>query len=206
MSRRIKTFIIIEICIIAALLIHVLKSPYFLLLLAFAVTFSVLSQKITFLRPVSAVLWIFLTVMLLTAGWFWLALLFPILVGISFWKKQGQGEFNYDPQNYPDRDNAKDITRANGNDVIDLYDIKFRPEGNNLNIKKSAGNTKIIVPEDVAIALEITVHNGVVKIFDEEAEINPSNLRHFSDVAQGTQKRIRIKIQVETGNVEVVKG
>ena len=103
-------------------------------------------------------------------------------------------------------ESQEDITRANGNDVIDLYDVNFRPEGNSLSIKKSAGNTKIIVPEDVAVALEITVHNGIVKIFDEETEINPVNFRYFSNVTEDTQKRMRIKLQVETGNVEVVKG
>lgn len=103
-------------------------------------------------------------------------------------------------------ESQEDITRANGNDVIDLYDVNFRPEGNSLSIKKSAGNTKIIVPEDVAVALEITVHNGIVKIFDEETEINPVNFRYFSDMTEDTQKRMRIKLQVETGNVEVVKG
>ena len=205
MNRRIKTFIVIELCIIVALLLHIIKSPYFLVLLALAISFSILSRKITFLRPVTAVLWIFFAVMLLTAGWFWLALLFPLLVGISFWKRQAYTMPNSSySQAYAE--SQEDITRANGNDVIDLYDVNFRPEGNSLSIKKSAGNTKIIVPEDVAVALEITVHNGIVKIFDEETEINPVNFRYFSDMTEDTQKGMRIKLQVETGNVEVVKG
>ncbi len=205
MSRQIKTFIIIELCIIAALLFHIMKSPYFLLLLAFAVSFSILSKKIIFLRPVSVVLWIFFAVMLLTAGWFWLALLFPLFVGISLWKKQSETGSSFDyGQNYAE--SSEKLTRSNGNDVIDLYDVNFRPEGNSLSIKKSAGNTKIIVPEDVAIALEITVHNGIVKIFDKETEINPKNFRYFSEMKEESQKRIRINIQVDTGNIEVVKG
>ena len=43
------------------------------------------------------------------------------------------------------------------------------------------------MPEDVAVALEITVHNGIVKIFDEETEINPVNFRYFSDMTEDTQ-------------------
>ncbi|MEY8537285.1 cell wall-active antibiotics response protein LiaF [Lactococcus muris] len=143
--------------------------------------------------------------MLLTAGWFWLALLFPLFVGISLWKKQSETGSSFDyGQNYAE--SSEKLTRSNGNDVIDLYDVNFRPEGNSLSIKKSAGNTKIIVPEDVAIALEITVHNGIVKIFDKETEINPKNFRYFSEMKEESQKRIRINIQVDTGNIEVVKG
>lgn len=203
MNKRIKIFIIIELCIIIALIFHVLQSPYFILLLAFAVTFSILSKKITFLRPVSVVLYVFLALMLLTAGWFWLALLFPILVGISFWKRQMSiGEL----YSQKDTENRENITRANGNDVIDLYDVKFRPEGNHLSIKKTAGNTKIIVPDDVTVALEITVHNGIVKVFDDVTEINPNNFRYFFEPEEATQKRMRVTLQVETGNIEVVKG
>ena len=115
--------------------------------------------------------------MLLTAGWFWLALLFPLLAGISFWKRQAY-TMPHSSYSQTYAESQEDITRANGNDVIDLYDVNFRPEG----------------------------HNGIVKIFDEETEINPVNFRYFSDVTEDTQKRMRIKLQVETGNVEVVKG
>lgn len=43
------------------------------------------------------------------------------------------------------------------------------------------GNTKIIVPDDVGVALDLTTNAGLVKIFNEAAQINAGNIHYFSD-------------------------
>ena len=123
-------------------------------------------------------------------------------MAIIFWKQGAVFQGNPEEAVYE----TENLNRTNGNDIIDLYDVDFRPEGNNLTIKKAAGNTKIIVPDDVAIALDVTVKNGILKIFEEQTKINPSNFRYFSEHSDFAKKRIRMSIQVETGNVEVVQG
>ncbi len=72
--------------------------------------------------------------------------------------------------------------------------------------KKLTGNTKIIVPDDVAVILDITVGTGIVKVFDESPQINAGNIHYFSDNVNEARKRMKITIRVQTGNVEIVRG
>ncbi|KLK96332.1 hypothetical protein VN91_1457 [Lactococcus lactis subsp. lactis] len=94
----------------------------------------------------------------------------------------------------------------NQNDIIDLDDVTFKPSGNTLSIKKMTGNTKIIVPEDVGVSLDLTTNAGLVKIFNEAAQINAGNVRYFSENLDQAEKRIKINIRVDSGNIEVIRG
>lgn len=215
MNRRIKIVIIIEILIILGLFLHVVRTPHMWLILLLAILFTFLANRsrVGVFRVISIIFWVISAMILFTAGWFWLAIIFPAIMCIIFWKNNPRN--NQHSQASPlfwhsfddEKENEEEfLTKANGDDVIDLDNMHFKPSGNTLSIKKSTGNTKIIVPHDVAVSLDVTVETGIVKIFDESPRINAGNIRYFSDHNGDAQKRVRIMLRVGTGNVEFVRG
>ncbi|RZI49878.1 hypothetical protein EQJ87_02875 [Lactococcus kimchii] len=148
---------------------------------------------------------------LFTVSWFWLAIIFPAIMCIIFWKnnpREQERQVNFAHNLFQNQaaETYSQTSQNNGNDVIDLDDVVFKPTGNSLSIKKMAGNTKIIVPEDVAVALDLTTNTGLIKIFNEATQINASNVHYFSENLDEAPKRIKITIRVDTGNIEVVQG
>ncbi|SOB48203.1 Predicted membrane protein [Lactococcus piscium] len=152
-------------------------------------------------------------------GYTWIALLFPVILAIIFWKSsginytsvKGHNPFEADDNNFERRrifDNQADntVSRLSGNDVIDLATTTFQADGNDLTIRKASGNTKIIVPDDVAVVLDVTALSGVVKIFDEITQVNAEHVRYMTPDFGASEKRIRIMIHVGRGSVEVIKG
>ena len=152
-------------------------------------------------------------------GYTWIALLFPVILAIIFWKSsgihytsvKGHNPFESDDNNFERRrifDNQADnsVSRLSGNDVIDLATTTFQADGNDLTIRKASGNTKIIVPDDVAVVLDVTALSGVVKIFDEITQVNAEHVRYMTPDFGASEKRIRIMIHVGRGSVEVIKG
>ncbi|PCS00874.1 hypothetical protein RT41_GL000664 [Lactococcus fujiensis JCM 16395] len=185
-----------------------------LMMAILAIVFTVLANRSrsNFFRVLSFIFWAISVMVLFTAGWFWLAILFPAVACIVFWKNNprtdGQRARNvfYEGFGVPTEKKEETVTHANGNDVIDLDDVHYRPMGNAISIKKLTGNTKIIVPDDVAVILDITVGTGIVKVFDESPQINAGNIHYFSDNVNEARKRMKITIRVQTGNVEIVRG
>lgn len=214
MNKKLKAIIIIEFFIVLGLIFHVVRTPHLWVVLGLAILFTVLAtrSRARVLRMLSLIFWAITTMILFTVGWFWLAIVFPAIMCIIFWKnnpREGQTIFGYDIFNgasAAENDSLEAQGRANGNDVIDLEDYNFKASGNRLSIKKNAGNTKIIVPHDVAIKLDATTQTGLIKIFDETPQINAGNLHYFSEGFDHTSKKITLFIRVETGNIEVVRG
>ncbi len=214
MNRRIKAVIIIEILILLGLFVHVVRTPHMWIMLVLALVFTILANRsrARLFRVISFIFWAISAMILFTAGWFWLAIVFPAIMAIIFWKNNPressqQGARNVFREVFPNNDEeVETLTKTNGNDIIDLDDVHFKAVGNHLSIKKNTGNTKIIVPADVAVNLDMTVGTGVIKIFDEAPKINAGNIRYFSENIENAHKRIRITLRVETGNVEIVQG
>lgn len=207
MTRKLKAVIIIEILILFGLAAHIFKSPVMIIIVGLAILFSFLAkyfQKQVF-KIISAIFWGIAGILMLTLGWFWLALIFPAIACIVFWKNNPRDECQN--QNFSffreRKESSENIVKANGDDVIDLDDIRF---GDSLTIKKGTGNTKILVPDNVAVMLDISINVGIVKIFDEAAQINAGNIHYFSDNAEQADRRIKLIIRVDNGNVEVVRG
>lgn len=208
MNNRLKIIIGVEILILLGLFLHVIRNPHLLILMALALLFTFLANRLRngFFRVLSIVLWAVSTLIFITAGWFWLAILFPILMVILFWRNHPRSE----PVNprfqgfYEEEKEEPNLQTETGNDIIDLADVDYKSSGNRLTIKKASGNTKILVPEDVAVAVEVTTHSGIVTIFGESS-INPQRLRYFSENAEAASKKIAIEILVESGNVELVR-
>ncbi|GBG96313.1 LiaF domain-containing protein [Lactococcus termiticola] len=206
MSKRLKIIILIEILILIALFFHVASSPRLLVLFALALIFTFLANRMRspFFRALSLIFWAISSLVFITAGWFWLALIFPIVMFLIFWKNNPR-EVQQKPGAFYERRAEPVGSSQEGNDVIDLAEVDFRPEGNRLSIRKASGNTKIIVPADVAVALKLTTGSGIVNIFGEHS-INPRGLRYFSEQAESYEKRMAIEILVEEGNIEIVRG
>lgn len=203
MNKRIIAFLVVEALIIIGLLFHIVHQPRFLWMIIPAVIFTLLGRRGPGgFRTVSWILWAIVGINFLTIGWFWMALIFPALAVIFLIRQNVQ-----QPQTQRfSAENEKQNSHQNGNDVIDLFDVNFKREGNHLTIKKKSGNTKIIVPSDVAVKLDLTTKNGIIKIFNQAAQINSSNVRYFTENAEEFDKKIRISVYCETGNIEVVRG
>lgn len=223
--NKFKLFIIIELIFVVLLGISLIRNPFFLIVLGTAIFLAYLSTRVEswtsqkVLRQIAAGFGIVALIMFVANGYTWLALLFPAIVAIIFWKSSGTNYTSVDSDNaynpegnsFERRrifDNRADntVSRLSGNDVIDLAYTDFQPSGNDLTIKKASGNTKIIVPDDVAVILDMTALSGVVKIFDEITKVNAEHVRYMSEDFGTSDKRIRIMVHVGRGNVEVVKG
>lgn len=209
MNKKLKAIFIIEIFIVLGLIFHVISAPRMWVVLALAILFTILAtrSRARVLRIISFIFWAISVMILFTVGWFWLAIVFPAIVCIVFWKNNPRGgegrSFSYEDIS---QDESESVMNENQNDIIDLDDVTFKPSGNSLSIKKMTGNTKIIVPDDVGVALDLTTNTGLVKIFNEAAQINAGNIHYFSDNLDQAEKRIKINIRVDSGNIEVIRG
>lgn len=209
MNKKLKAIFIIEIFIVLGLIFHVISTPRIWVVLALAILFTVLAtrSRARVLRIISFIFCAISVMILFTVGWFWLAIIFPTIACIVFWKNNpregGVRNFSYEDIS---QDESESIMNENQNDIIDLDDVTFKPSGNSLSIKKMTGNTKIIVPEDVGVSLDLTTNAGLVKIFNEAAQINAGNVHYFSENLDQAEKRIKINIRVDSGNIEVIRG
>ncbi|WP_332372122.1 cell wall-active antibiotics response protein LiaF [Lactococcus cremoris] len=209
MNKKLKAIFIIEIFIVLGLIFHVISTPRMWVVLALAILFTILAtrSRARVLRIISFIFWAISVMILFTVGWFWLAIVFPAIVCIIFWKnnpREGEGRsFSYEDISQYE---SESVMNENQNDIIDLDDVTFKPSGNSLSIKKMTGNTKIIVPDDVGVALDLTTNAGLVKIFNEAAQSNAGNIHYFSDNLDQAEKRIKINIRVDSGNIEVIRG
>ncbi|GAX46604.1 cell wall-active antibiotics response protein LiaF [Pseudolactococcus reticulitermitis] len=223
--NKFKLFIIIELVLLVLLGISLIRNPFFLAVLGLGLFFAYLSSRVAtwtaqqVLRQIAIAFGVIALIMFVADGYTWLALLFPVIAGIIFWKSSGttytsvndprfhkSEEAGFERRGIFDNQSENAVSRLSGNDVIDLGCTTFQPTGNDLTIKKASGNTKIIVPEDVAVMLDVTALSGVVKIFDDITKVNAEHVRYMTDEFGTSDKRIRITVHVGRGNVEVVKG
>lgn len=223
--NKFKIFMIIEVIILVLLGVSLLRNHMFLIVVGLGLLLAFLSTRVTsrqlqrILKQLAIALGVVALIIFVANGYTWIALIFPIIIGILFWKSSGirYTSVNGRDTHYSDENNFQrrgifekqcdnSVSRLSGNDVIDLATTVFEPVGNELTIKKASGNTKIIVPEDVAVVLDVTAFSGVVKIFDEITQVNAEHIRYMTPEFGTSEKRIRITIQVGRGSVEVVKG
>lgn len=226
--RKFRTLITVEAIILILLAFRLLTHHgAFIPMVVLAVVFSFLasSAKHSLRRRVfgffAGLSWIFIVVIVLTTGYFWLLLIWPVVWGLFIYRKeertQTYGDYQRRPSSSrPNSRNIKDVTESNDetivaaidgkNEVVDLADLVFHESGNELQIKKSKGNTKIIVPEDVAINLTATTIDGTIRIFDCAPIVDAVNHYYQSENYESAIKRVTLKVRVVAGNIEVVRG
>lgn len=216
---------IIEVIILVLLGVSLLRNPMFLIVVGVGLLLGFLSTRVgsykaqMILKQIGIAFGVVALIIFVANGYTWIALLFPVILAIIFWKSsginytsvKGHNPFEADDNNFERRrifDNQADntVSRLSGNDVIDLATTTFQADGNDLTIRKASGNTKIIVPDDVAVVLDVTALSGVVKIFDEITQVNAEHVRYMTPDFGASEKRIRIMIHVGRGSVEVIKG
>lgn len=223
--NKFKLFIIIEILLLVPLGISLVRNPFFLIVLGIGLFLGYLSSRVNswtaqkILQQIAIGFGVVALIMFVANGYTWLALLFPVIAAILFWKSSGttytlvndprafkSEETSFERRAIFDNQSENTVSRLSGNDVIDLGCTTFQSTGNDLTIKKASGSTKIIVPDDVAVMLDVTALSGVVKIFDDITKVNTEHVRYMTDEFGTSDKRIRITVHVGRGNVEVVKG
>ena len=223
--NKFKFFMIIEVIILVLLGVSLLRNPLFLIVVGVGLLLGFLSTRVgsykaqMILKQIGIAFGVVALIIFVANGYTWIALLFPVILAIIFWKSsgihytsvKGHNPFESDDHNFERRrifDNQADnsVSRLSGNDVIDLATTTFQADGNDLTIRKASGNTKIIVPDDVAVVLDVTALSGVVKIFDEITQVNAEHVRYMTPDFGASEKRIRIMIHVGRGSVEVIKG
>ena len=94
MNKKLKAIFIIEIFIVLGLIFHVISTPRMWVVLALAILFTILAtrSRARVLRIISFIFWAISVMILFTVGWFWLAIIFPTIACIVFWKNNHEKE------------------------------------------------------------------------------------------------------------------
>ena len=96
------------------------------------------------------------------------------------------------------------FTKSFGNSIFDLGNTILPKEQNIILIRKGIGNTKIIVPEGVAISLDISLLLGKIKIGQEETTLTNETFKWHSANYHTSARKIKLVANTLVGEVEVV--
>src|SRR5699024_5235272 len=96
------------------------------------------------------------------------------------------------------------FTKLIGNTIFDLGNTLLPKDNNIILIRKGIGKTKIIVPEGIAISLNISMLIGKVRIGNEEIDLKNETFHWYTDNYQENNRKIKLVSNVLIGEVEVV--
>lgn len=96
------------------------------------------------------------------------------------------------------------ITKMAGDTVVDLGNTILPKENNIVMIRKGFGDTKLLVPEEVAVSLDLSVLLGKVKIGDEELVLKNETLKWKSSRYGDSSRKIKLISNVLFGEIEVI--
>lgn len=98
------------------------------------------------------------------------------------------------------------IIRLTGSDMIDLSNVIVTGKDNVVVIRKVFGSTKILVPIDVAVKLDVSAIYGSVRYFDfEEYDLRNESLKLWHSEDEEYLKAVKIVVSTLAGDVEVVR-
>ena len=98
------------------------------------------------------------------------------------------------------------IIRLTGSDMIDLSNVIVTGKDNVVVIRKVFGPTKILVPIDVAVKLDVSAIYGSVRYFDfEEYDLRNESLKLWHSEDEEYLKAVKIVVSTLAGDVEVVR-
>lgn len=114
--------------------------------------------------------------------------------------------FGEDSESEDDIYSWEDInfTKLIGNTIFDLGNTLLPKDNNIILIRKGIGKTKIIVPEGIAISLNISMLIGKVRIGNEEIDLKNETFHWYTDNYQENNRKIKLVSNVLIGEVEVV--
>lgn len=97
------------------------------------------------------------------------------------------------------------IIRLTGSDTIDLSHVIVTGKDNVVMIRKVFGSTKILVPIDVTVKLDVSAIYGSVRYFDfEEYDLRNESLKLWHSEEEDALKSVKIIVSTLAGDVEVV--
>ncbi|MEX2805356.1 cell wall-active antibiotics response protein LiaF [Streptococcus sp. H31] len=98
------------------------------------------------------------------------------------------------------------IIRVSGSDLIDLTDVIVTGKDNVIVIRKVFGPTKILVPIDVSVRLDVSSIYGSVRLFDfAEYDLRNETIKLCQPEEQRSLKTVKIIVSSLAGDVEVVR-
>ena len=98
------------------------------------------------------------------------------------------------------------MVRLTGSDTIDLSSVIVTGKDNVVIIRKVFGPTKILVPIDVAVKLNVSAIYGSVRYFDfEEYDLRNESLKLWYPKDEECLKAVKVIVNVLAGDVEVVR-
>jgi predicted membrane protein len=96
------------------------------------------------------------------------------------------------------------FTKIAGNTVFDLGNTILPKEQNIILIRVGIGDTKIILPEEAAISLDVSMLNGQLIIGQEEISMNNETFKWQSERYNQSARKVKLVANVFVGKVEVV--
>ncbi|VTS20111.1 cell wall-active antibiotics response protein LiaF [Streptococcus pseudoporcinus] len=117
-------------------------------------------------------------------------------------KHQWIGSATYESDYYAFDD--VNIIRVSGNDTIDLTNVIVTGQDNVIMIRKVFGNTKILVPIDVAVTLEVaSIYATISFLKTHEYDLRNESIKLGCDKNADSLKKVKIIVNTIAGNVEV---
>lgn len=95
-------------------------------------------------------------------------------------------------------------TKILGNTVFDLGNTLLPKEVNIILIRKGVGHTKVIIPEGIAVSLDVSILVGKITIEKEEHTLLNENFKWYSENYQVSDRKIKLVANVLLGELEVI--
>lgn len=96
------------------------------------------------------------------------------------------------------------FTKLIGNTIFDLGNTILPKNQNIIIVRKGFGNTKILVPEEVSISLDVSILAGGLIIGEEEISMKNETFKWQSERYETNARKIKLVANVLVGEVEVV--
>lgn len=96
------------------------------------------------------------------------------------------------------------FTKLIGNTIFDLGNTILPKDQNIIIVRKGFGNTKILVPEEVSISLDVSILAGGLIIGEEEISMKNETFKWQSERYETNARKIKLVANVLVGEVEVV--
>ncbi len=95
-------------------------------------------------------------------------------------------------------------TKLLGNTVFDLGNTLLPKEVNVILIRKGVGHTKVVIPEGIAVSLDVSILVGKITIAEEEHTLLNENFKWHSKNYQASERKIKLVANVLLGELEVI--
>ncbi|WP_225744275.1 cell wall-active antibiotics response protein LiaF [Marinilactibacillus sp. Marseille-P9653] len=121
-------------------------------------------------------------------------------VKLSRKKWFGDDSIGYDIYEWDDIN----FSKAMGDTVIDLGNTILPKKENIVMIRKVLGDTKLLIPEEVGVSLDLSVLLGKVKIGNDHLDLKNETLKWQSATYPESSRKIKIVLNALIGEVEVI--